>query len=70
MMPDIPANEATKLPSHGCISDEAGALKRRLVLLWQIELDFVKGIKKTGHRASKGEPEGPMLPGQQANGKF
>lgn len=69
-MPDVPANEATKLTSHSSISDETGALKRRLVLFWQIELDFVQGIEKTGHRASQGEREGPMLPGQQVNGKF
>lgn len=48
-MPDIPADEATKLTSHSRVSDEAGALKSRLVLLWQLELDFVQGIEKTGH---------------------
>lgn len=49
MMPDIPANKAAKFTSHRCVSDEAGALKSRLVLLWQLELDFVQGIEKTGH---------------------
>lgn len=70
MMADIPPNKATKLASHGCIRDETGALKRRLILFWQIELDFVQGIEKTGHRASQGEQGGPMLPGQQVNRKF
>lgn len=69
MMPDIPPNKATELASHGCVSDEAGAFKRRLILFWHIELDFVQGIEKTGHKASQGEPEGPMLPGPQVNRK-
>lgn len=69
-MADVPANEPTKLTSHSRISDEAGTLESRLVLFWHVKLDFVQGIEKTGHRASQGEPEGPMLPGEQVNGKF
>lgn len=69
MIPDIPANKSTKFTSHGCVSDKASSLKRRLILFWQVELDFVQGIEKAGHRASQERSEGPMLPGQQVNRK-
>jgi hypothetical protein len=69
MMPDIPPDKSTKLPSHSCISDEAGALKSAFIALRKIKLDFVQGIEKTGHRGSQGEPEGPIVPRQQVNEK-